>query len=595
MARLAPAKLPAPEPDALVMAVLPVSRVRALLNPVGEAIPLMIAVVGTLVLLATVFLQSPALAVTAFAAAATADWVASGPEGRFASLLRLAGWGGPLRSLIRWLLLAAAIDQPALVVMALTCQAAAAAASVTTLWLQQRQPVLEFVPGAPAQPPSTVAFARVYRRSASWPGMLLVIEVAGALLALSGGWWLALPMLAAASYAGLVLLDASRLARSTGALEARTHARLEALQPTSLVYVSGGIGQAKYLYNQWTDAFAALPSPPLVVVREASQLASLASAAGPVLYAPASRNVESVCVASVRLAFYLANGQKNGDLWRNQAVAHVFLGHGDSDKATSASPIAKVYDQIWVAGPAAIERYARAGVEVDPSAFVVVGRPQTAVLPVGATGHPRPVILYAPTFEGYAEATNYSSLQSMGHKLVAAILEHRPDAVVWFRPHPSTGVQRADIRAAREQVNALLRVAGTPHRVLDDEPSETLMQSMSEADVLITDVSSLSSDFLQTERPIIVTDPAGLGAQLFVEQFPSQRASYRLDRELTRLPTVLAEALGHDPLAPARRELKKWILGDLPEGPVAAFAAAAERLATMTDPATEKTTDRTDH
>ena len=42
---------------------------------------------------------------------------------------------------------------------------------------------------------------------------------------------------------------------------------------------------------------------------------------------------------------------------------------------------------------------------------------------------------------------------------------------------------------------------------------------------------------------------------------------------------ALDAALGADPLAAARLELKRRVLGDLPEGPIAAFVAASRRLA----------------
>ena len=138
-------------------------------------------------------------------------------------------------------------------------------------------------------------------------------------------------------------------------------------------------------------------------------------------------------------------------------------------------------------------------------------------------------------------------------------------------------MQRADFRAARERVNDLLRSGGS-HRVLDDSPVETLQESLAGADVLITDVSSVGSDFLQTERPVIVTNPAAIPASEFIERFPAQRAAYRIDTAQSVL-SAIDSALGDDPLAPARLALKRLVLGDLPEGPIAAFVAAAERLA----------------
>lgn len=579
LGRFVPTALPQSEPHALAQAVLSPGPGRRVARTVPETVSVAVLALNLLGGVLAAVAQNPWPAVGCFIVGGAADWAASGGTGRVAQLLQMLGWGEALRSLLRWLLLLAALrDSGWLVLVPVAVQAAAFTAVVVAQWLFQRQPPLEYLPGGTTQPTATRAYARVYGRAARWPGALLAVELAAAVLAVTAPAWSVLAALAALGYAAWLALAGLRLGASAAAVQDDLEQRLDRATPDCAVYVSGGVAQAKYLFNPWVVAFDALPAPPVVIVREANQLAVLAPSSGHVVYAPASRHVETLCRPSVRVAFYLANGQKNGDLWRNPALKHVFLGHGDSDKATSASPIAKVYDEIWVAGPSAVDRYRRAGIALPDSAFVVVGRPQVAELPVGPTGHETPVVLYAPTFEGYAEATNYSSLAVFGADLVRALLEHRPELTVWFRPHPSTGVQRADIRAAREQVNVLLRAAGGPHRVLDDEPAESLQRSMAGADLLITDVSSVSSDFLQTGRPIIVTNPGRLPTDEFIRRFPAQEAAYLIG-EAAELPDALDAALGADPLAAARLELKRRVLGDLPEGPIAAFVAASRRLA----------------
>ena len=63
---------------------------------------------------------------------------------------------------------------------------------------------------------------------------------------------------------------------------------------------------------------------------------------------------------------------------REPGTKHVFVGHGDSDKQASVNPYSKVYDEVWVAGLAGRERYARAGVGVLDRDIVEIGRPQLA-------------------------------------------------------------------------------------------------------------------------------------------------------------------------------------------------------------------------
>jgi hypothetical protein len=106
----------------------------------------------------------------------------------------------------------------------------------------------------------------------------------------------------------------------------------------------------------------------------------------------------------------------------------------------------------------------------------------------------------------------------------------------------------------------------------------SITECLVRADVLVSDVSSVVSDYLQTERPVIVCDPDGLSAEEFAQRYPSQAGSYRLTPGLPELDVVLADALGADPLRARRLEMKHYVLGDPPGGPQAAFAANVARV-----------------
>lgn len=578
VARLAPDRVPTSEPLAFADAVLPPPR--WLRGAAAEAWLVMTFVAALIALVVSALAGARASAAAAFAVCALVDWAAHRAGTRVLRLLGLTGWTEPWLAALVWLPLLAALGEPLLLVVPMVVHGFWLVSAAAAAWLQQRQPPLRFVPGAPVQPGPSVAFARAYLRGVHRPGFLLTIEVAASVAALVLPAWAVagLAALFATGYGGFVAFDARRLGGCAPQIRDDLSHTLTSGNPNAAVYVSGGIGQSRYLFDQWASTFAAMPRPPIVIVREASQLQGLAQSPSPVVYAPAPRHVEAVCVPSVKVVFYLANGQKNGDLWRNGDLRHVFLGHGDSDKATSSSPIARVYDQIWVAGPSAIERYRQAGINLPPDRFVVVGRPQVADLPVGPTVNQRPVVLYAPTFEGYSEATNYSSLSGSGVALIERLLA-RGDVTVWFRPHPSTGVQRADSRAARAKVNDIVHAAGPPHRTVDDSPGEPLHASLRQADVLIADVSSVTSDFLQTERPVLVLNAHGLAPDEFARLYPSQAGAYLVDPDLRGLDEGLAAALGSDPLLERRRRLKRDVLGDLPNGAQAAFNEATRALA----------------
>lgn len=65
----------------------------------------------------------------------------------------------------------------------------------------------------------------------------------------------------------------------------------------------------------------------------------------------------------------------NTHLLRERRLRHVFIGLGDSDKTVSTGRYAKVYDEIWAAGPAGRARWREADVGVDDDAVVEVGAP----------------------------------------------------------------------------------------------------------------------------------------------------------------------------------------------------------------------------
>jgi hypothetical protein len=355
---------------------------------------------------------------------------------------------------------------------------------------------------------------------------------------------------------------------------------LTAYAPNAIVYMSAGAGHSQYMLNQWLPAFHAMDKRAMIVVRERNNITPIAPTHLPVVYAPRTRDVERLVLPSVKLAFYLANSGTNVHLQREAGVRHIFLNHGDSDKSTSANPVSRVYDEVWVAGPAAIDRYAAAGIDIPLQRFAVVGRPQVDGLTVGprrADGIRR--LLYAPTFEGKYDDANYSSLETMGVALVRTILDTHADLGIIFKPHPATGRHRSGMRAAMAQVTRLLHDAANAeqHVVAIGDDAPKLYDCFEMADVLVSDISSVVTDFLHTERPILVSNPRGLNRGDFVRMFPTQGASYLVDPDLGGLAAALAEALGPDRLAGERRATKRYVLGDLPHGPLQAFAHQVDR------------------
>lgn len=587
-------RAPVPEWEEVARAAWP-GRLPITLTTAAGRGHLVVVVSSLAVLVVAAWLQLPWLGLIAWTIGAAGEWLATPADAATTRLLDLVGLRAPMRALLRSVvavaLVLAAAGAPwqglGYLTAVLFVQLAWAAQPVLATWLSRSAPPLQYLPGTAAQPEPFAAHARVYARAVGTPAAVAGLELvalAAAVSAVSGP----LPAPVGLAVAGLVVLAALAWLTRTG-LDARS---LRAAQPrwqqallgelaerapSFVVYVSLGARQSKYIVNQWLPALDALRRDGIVLVREASQLEPLDPTRQLVVYAPTTRNVERAVTDSVRVAFYLAYGERNATLLRDSRLRHVMLAHGDSDKATSANPLIRAFDETWVAGPAAIDRFTAAGVGVPRSHFAMIGRPQAAALPVGPTPNSPKVLLYAPTFEGYYDQTTHSSLDVLGVDLVRRLVAGHPELRVWFRPHPASGVVRPSMLAAIADIDELLRASGDGHLVTADR-GLTLNECLAAADVLVTDVSSLISDYLFTERPVVTCDPVGVPVADFVAAYPTQAACYLLQPGLQDLDAVIGAALGEDPLRTARIAMKAHVLGDPPGGPQAAFAANLERI-----------------
>ncbi|MCA0250814.1 MAG: CDP-glycerol glycerophosphotransferase family protein [Actinobacteria bacterium] len=527
------------------------------------------------------------------------DWAASRQYVRETLLLRRLGFPPHVRLGIRAVLLLALLASRGWGTAAVGFAAVALSLILlegvqwaATAWLASRQPALSYHPEGP-QPPASVAYARAYGKSSFQATESVVVEVlaelavAAMVLGVLGGryavvLWATLLGLAALAFVARHVLRVRALGSPAAvtALQRSVQDELDAFGPRAVIYMSADAGQSLYILNQWVPALEQLPHPAFIMVREASHLAPIMPTSLPVLYAPSTRHVEELCRPSLLVAYYLANAGKNVHLLREARIRHVFLNHGDSDKSTSANPVARVYDGVWVAGQAAIDRYEAAGISMPRSQYAIIGRPQVEGLRVGTSGNADPVtILYAPTFEGYYEESNYSSLERMGPAMIRQILETHPEVRIIFKPHPASGVQRPGMIQARIEIVAMLAEAPGDHLYVGPDSSLTLYECFDSAHVLISDISSVVTDFLYSERPLITSNPRRLDRETFLRTFPTQGASYIVERDLSNLAALLDDALGDDSLREQRQAMKKYVLGDLPEGPTAAFVAEAARTA----------------
>lgn len=280
----------------------------------------------------------------------------------------------------------------------------------------------------------------------------------------------------------------------------------------------------------------------------------------------AIRDLKILIVPTLSWFFYLHNAKSNYRYMAMKQVTHVWLGHGDSDKPASVFGRHADYDLLVVSGTAAIDRYEAGGVHIPPEKFVVLGRPQVQEIEAprrAMADAGRPVVLYAPTWQGKRMRVNFSSLR-VGAEIVEALIEAGADVI--FRPHPLSKrhprlehfVRRTEVVLAHDTNRT-----DTPGRHFVGElPNQTwtLNECMNRADALVSDVSSVVSDWLQSGKPYAMVSTKW-PADEFRERFPVARGAYVLTRDLEDADEVIADMLGPDSMRQARDELRVRVLG----------------------------------
>ncbi len=419
-----------------------------------------------------------------------------------------------------------------------------------------------------------------------WPYLAQPVLLVGFAVTVGGGfatWPLLAGILAVTAITGL-FLGYAWLHRRTAHGHQHDPAVWQALvrhAPRFAIHFSAPTG-TEYHVGMWLPYLERLGLPYLVIVREAECLAPMARLTGaPVVLAPTMGHLEQVVPPGVTTCFYVNNANPNVHMVRLAQLTHVQLLHGDSDKASSYHPATAMYDRIFVAGQAGIDRYADHGVLIPEQKFAIVGRPQVSQVridrrPISTVA--QPTVLYAPTWAGWFDGMNHCSL-SIGPAIVRGLLAR--GATVICRPHPYTTRNQAAARqlAAVEQLLASDAArTGRDHRWGDVTSRQmSLVDCMNAADAMVSDVTAVASDWLYSEKPFAIVDMTGQGER-FAATFPLARAAYVVDRTAGNLDRALDQLLDADPLATTRREMKTYYLGDFPDKSyVDAFVAEARR------------------
>jgi hypothetical protein len=400
---------------------------------------------------------------------------------------------------------------------------------------------------------------------------------------------------------------------------------LAQLRPEIALYFAGP-AEALYQLTMWLATFERLAAGgrrTVVVLRDPGAMLAMPPTSLPVVCVERGNALLQLhWPTSLRLACYVGNAAGNIHFLRERRFRHVFIGHGDSDKTVSTGRYAKVYDEIWAAGPAGRARWRAADVGVDDAAIVEVGAPFLAAARTGSAPAlrtaPSPTVVYAPTWEGVADGADITSVGPCGEALVRRLLDLGVRVI--YRPHPLTGTR--DPRAAHAHARILRMLglvepsrvvrpatdAGTPVDVLDlaelrdiasaessdaqaaDRATTLLAGSahvyapagilpldvvLRAADAAVSDVSAALSALLAIGIPVAVTDPAGLGPAALRKRYPTTADTYVIGPDGEGAERLVAAARGDDPLASDRARARDLLFG--PPDPLSErFAAAVD-------------------
>ena len=297
------------------------------------------------------------------------------------------------------------------------------------------------------------------------------------------------------------------------------------LKPQVLLHFGGG-KDVRFQVDMWASKLQKLNKNVLVVVRRSNVVNSFKKYNFPVLFVQTERDIEYLLPDSARVALFTGNTANNLVLIRTPKLQSIFIGHGDSDKAASSNNVSRIYNYIFVAGQLAIDRYVAAKVGIDNSSFKMVGRPQLDVIKTQKnTQFEHSVLLYAPTWEGWSDAQNYSSLLQFLSSLRDIGDSLDPSIKILFRPHPFTGRCNSEYSDAINQISSLLNSLPGDHESYIGAGVD-IYELFNKSTILVTDISSVLSDFYASEKPVFVSNPNDFSMEDFKSSFPSASGCY---------------------------------------------------------------------
>lgn len=316
--------------------------------------------------------------------------------------------------------------------------------------------------------------------------------------------------------------------------------------------------------EQWIPVFIKSNIPFLILVRNLP-LYSYCTRQWPGTPCAYAKSVEDIDKALKYLpnngkVFYLSNTGNSSSVLRRNDFHHIFLGHGDSNKFASAHKFFRVYDELWVASDAHIDRFKNANFETRHILFRKIGRPMLKKLIYlnrmkdWKERVPK-IALYAPTWEGVEDINNGSSVK-ISKDILHTLLAYGFDVRIKF--HPATGKR---IPSYLEIEKEIQKIAFKNKGKVFFYPKETsLYKLMNNCTLCIGDNSAVITDFLSCNCPIaifkttehVIVSKAEIAYEDFCYEWSTLQEFEIIVKEISE---------GHDTKNKNRKAAEKYYLG----------------------------------
>ena len=260
---------------------------------------------------------------------------------------------------------------------------------------------------------------------------------------------------------------------------------------------------------------------------------------------------------------YVNNSCTNFQSLSDNRALHVHINHGESEKTSTFTNRAKAYDYTFVVADAGYDKYMNNLINIDPSKFVKIGRPQTDfVALIDRPVTDKKIILYAPTWEGTHLSMNYTSLPDCGMTFVKKILATN-DYYLIYRPHPNTGSRDLVTKQTDNEIRDLVAKSDSATLMIEEDINSVFEL----VDLAIFDNSAVTVDFLAFDKPMLMTDYFHRQKGMVAGKPQIIKACELInDQNSENIVALIADSLKQDSKATQRREVKQYFLGDYPRG-----------------------------